>query len=254
VIPVTAIRTPISQGLIILFGMLCLSCKQKAGTENPHSGDPEQEILVKRREDGTLSSVNQIDEMGIVHGIRVTYYPDGKTVYSKLTLNHGIKHGPFIRYYRNGQIFEHSAYRDGKKHGPARKYYKNGSLLAEFAYDNGILLPGLKEYHRDGTLVTDYPEILFRVEDHLADRNRVDLHMYPMPDRPGIKYYVKQSSNGQESRVYLISENGSASMQFYVSPGDTLHKKVEIIAEIPTELGNTMVRELGYDLTVAHPH
>ena len=56
-----------------------------------------------------------MDEQGIVHGLRVTWYSDGKIVYSKLTLNHGIKNGPYIRYYKNGQIFEHTQYREGKE-------------------------------------------------------------------------------------------------------------------------------------------
>ena len=174
-IPVITIRLNVSHGLIILLSLICLSCQHDSGSENTHPSDPQQDILAKRRTDGTLSSVNQIDEMGIVHGLRVTYYSDGKTVYSKLTLNHGIKNGPFIRYYKNGQIFEHTGYKDGKKHRLTRKYYKNGSLMAEYKYSNGIILPGLKEYHEDGTLVSGYPEILFQVEDHLEARNRLDL-------------------------------------------------------------------------------
>ena len=57
-----------------------------------------------------------------------------------------------------------------------------------------------------------------------------------------------------ESRIYLIYENGSALTQHYVKPGNTLQKKVEIIAEIPTELGNIMIRDLRYDLTVSNLH
>ena len=130
--------------MIIIQCLTCLSCNQDRGSEATLSGDPEKEVIIKRRDDGTLSSVNQVVEDGIVHGIRVTYYSDGKTVYSKLTFNYGIRNGSSIRYYRNGQIFEHTTYRDGKKHGPARKYYKNGDLTAEYEYENGIIMPGLK--------------------------------------------------------------------------------------------------------------
>jgi len=69
---------------------------------------------------------------------------------------------------------------------------------------------------------------------------------------PGIKYYTVQREPGRESRIYLISEDGSALTQHYVRPGDTLHKKIEIIAEIPTELGNVMVRYYSYDLSVSN--
>ena len=243
-----------SHWIILFFLILGMSCKKGPDKEETTAEDPQQHIIIKRRDDGTLSSVNQIDDMGIVHGIRVTYYPDGKTVFSRLTLEHGIKNGPFIRYYKNGQIFEHTGYKDGKKHGLTRKYYKNGCLLAEFEYRNGNILPGLKEYRMDGTLVTDYPEICFEMEDHLKDRNRVDLRIYSDPKISGIKYYLKQEESEHESRIYLISENGSALIQRYVKPGNTLHQKIEIIAEIPTELGNVLVKDLSHDLTVNNPY
>ena len=67
----------------------------------------------------------------------------------------------------------------------------------------------------------------------------------------GIKYYLLGEENGKTTRVYLISENSSASMQFYLEPGDTLRRTVEILAEIPTELGNIMAKKLTYKLLVA---
>jgi hypothetical protein len=116
------------------------------------------------------------------------------------------------------------------------------------------VLPGLKEYDLEANLIRSYPEILFQEVDHLDARNRVDLRIYSVPRYPGIKYYLKQTSDGQEERIYLISENGSASIQHYVKPGDTLQKKVEIIVEIPTQLGNIMVKNLSYDVRVNNSH
>lgn len=240
--------------LVILYCLMNISCKPHHGSGQNQSNDPEQNLLIKKRDDGTLSSVNQIDAMGIVHGLRVTYYPDGKTVYSKLTLEHGIKNGPFVRFYKNGQVYEYTGYKDGKKHGHTRKYYKDGSLLAEFEYREGIRLPGLKEYHEDGTLVSEYPEILFEQEDHLQERNRLDLRIYSSPAISGIKYYLKQGNTENESRIYLISEKGSALIQHFVKPGDLLSKRIEIIAEIPTELGNVLVKHLSYNLRISNPY
>lgn len=200
-----SVRINAAYWMIIMAYFMCLSCNRDTGSEPAHSGDTEKEVIIKRRNDGTLSSVNQVVENGVVHGLRVTYYSDGKTVHSKLTFNYGIRNGPSIRYYRNGQIFEHTTYRDGKKHGLTRKYYKNGNVMAEFYHEEGNALPGLKK-----------------------------------------------RENGQESRIYLISENGSAMTQYYVKPGNTIHEKIEIIAEIPTELGNIMVRDLSYDLVVSN--
>ena len=39
-------------------------------------------------------------------------------------------------------------------------------------------------------------------------------------------------------------ENGKASLQYFVKPGDMLNKKIEIIAEIPTYFGNIMAKRL----------
>lgn len=211
------------------------------------------EVVIRKRADGTVSSVNQVDESGMVDGIRVTFYGDGKTTYSRTTFSHGIKQGPAVRYYRNGQVFEHSGYQDGKKQGPARKFYMNGTLMAEYTYDQGIVQPGLEEFDRQGVLIDDYPEIKFREFDHLASRNRIDLEMYCTRKGIGVKYYRRITDMGNQSRVYLISEKGSAMLQFYVKPGETINENIEITAEIPTELGNILVKNLSYKLIVSNP-
>jgi hypothetical protein len=210
------------------------------------------EVVVKKRDNGTISSINQVDELNRVHGTRVTYYSDGKTVYSRTTFNHGIKNGPAIRYYRNGQVFEHSNYLDGKHHGPARKYYMNGALTASYAYDHGMVLPGLKEYLRDGTLIISYPEIRFREEDQLDTHNRIDLIISCTQKSIGVKYYLLESTESINDRIYLISENGSASLQYYVKPGESIDREIRIAAEIPTELGNVYVRLLSYHLMASN--
>jgi hypothetical protein len=241
-----------SLGVLILLACLLggslSSCSRSADRKEDASNDPE--LVYKRRDDGTISSANQVDEMGIVHGIRVTYFRDGKTVSSKRSFNHGFKQGPSVKYYKNGQVFEHSSYENGERHGPHRKYYKSGELLAEYNYENGHALPGLKEYELDGTLLTSYPEVEFREIDHLASRSRIDLELSCTRTKGKMKYFVLEQEEGMTSRVYLITENGSATMQFYVKPGETLDMKVDILAEIPTDLGNILVLELSYQLSV----
>jgi hypothetical protein len=39
-------------------------------------------------------------------------------------------------------------------------------------------------------------------------------------------------------------------MQFYVKPGETMNKRVEILAEIPTALGNVLAKQLSYQLKI----
>jgi hypothetical protein len=65
-----------------------------------------------------------------------------------------------------------------------------------------------------------------------------------------MKYFLLTEENGERNRVYLITENGTATMHFYVSPGESLNKDIDILAEIPTDLGNILVLELSYQLHV----
>ena len=63
-----------------------------------------------------------------------------------------------------------------------------------------------------------------------------------------MKYFLLQEEHGETSRVYLITEHGTATTQFFVQPGETLDRKLDFIAEIPTDLGNILVLELSYHL------
>ncbi len=243
-------RIPIISPLVAAHMFLCISCSQSELNRDYVLKGDGMEIIVKRRDDGTLSSVNQVDSGGVVHGTRVTYYPDGKTIYSKLTFEHGKKHGPCIWYYKNGQVFKHGTYKDGKKHGPTRKFYKNGNLQAEFNCEDNIVLPGLKEYEMDGTLITDYPKIYFSEIDMLASKNRIDLEISCTTKRSGIRYFILEGQGRSQTRIYLITENGVASLQYYVNPGEILNKSIQILAEIPTKHGNILSLKYSYPLIV----
>lgn len=238
---------------LLLFLMLSSSfaCFHSSDAKDETASDDKPEVIVKRRDDGTISSVNQVVDGRIVHGIRASYYRDGKTLYSKQTFNYGVKHGPATWYYKNGQVFKKSNFQDGKRQGLTRVYYKNGDLLAEFESDKGNVSPGLKEYDRDGNLITSYPGIEFREIDHLTTNNRVDLEVSCTKRKSGIKFYILNEENGLTSRVYLITENDRALLQYYVKPGASLQKKVYILAEIPTELGNILVKRYTYELNIA---
>lgn len=238
--------------LFLLAPAIVFSCTQATGPKEDDSEIKEMETLVKRRADGSISSVNQVDEEGKVHGIRATYYGDGVTLYSKQTFEHGIKNGPAIWYYTNGQVFKQSNFKEGKRQGLTRVYFRDGGLCAEYESDRGIVMPGLKEFNRDGTPVTIYPGVEFREIDYLATKNRIDLEISCTKKRSGVKFYLLNEENGTSERVYLITENDRAEMQFYLKPGEVLNRKIEIIAEIPTELGNVLAKKYSYQLSVSN--
>ncbi len=236
--------------LLILMMLTAFSCQRSTPRAESPVRENRDTLVLMKRDDGTISSVNQVDESGKVHGIRITYYQDGKTVYSKHSFQHGIKQGPAIFYYTNGQVFKHTNFENGKRQGLTKVYYRDGSLAAEFESEQGLVLPGLKEYDRNGTLLTEYPGVEFREIDHLASRDRVDLEISCTKRRSGVKFYKLNEENGDISRIYLITKNDRALLQYYVKPGEALREQINILAEIPTELGNVMVKKYTYALEV----
>jgi hypothetical protein len=237
--------------LLLLLSVI-FSCSQSPDTKEDVAGENKPETVVKRRGDGTISSVNQVNDNNRVHGMRATYYEDGQTLYSKQTFSHGKKQGPATWYYKSGQVFKQTNFEEGKRHGLTRIYYKDGKLSAEFESKHGNVLPGLKEYNEDGTLVTSYPDVQFRELDFLTSKNRLDLEIYCTKKRSGAKFFILHEKDGETSRVYLITEHDSALLQYYVNPGESLSKKVDILAEIPTELGNILAKKYSYHLSVSN--
>jgi hypothetical protein len=236
--------------LLIMMLLTACSCQRSSREEGAAVGEDRDSLVFRKRDDGTISSVNQVDEEGKVNGIRVTYYQDGRTVYSKQSFQHGIKQGPAAFFYTNGQLFKQTNFKDGKRQGLTRVYYRDGGLAAEFESDQGLVLPGLKEYDRSGRLLTDYPGVEFREIDHLASLNRVDLEISCTKRHSGVKFYKLNFENGDTTRVYLITENDRALLQYYVKPGEELHEQIDVLAEIPTELGNILVKKYSYLLEV----
>jgi len=125
-------------------------------TESSSQEVEDQPKMVKKyREDGTLSSLSPVDEEGMVHGVRVNLYEDGVTVHSKVTYEHGRKHGPAMWFFKNGRIYEHTTYYQNRRHGPTKRYYETGELYEETEYDSGEELPGKKRYTKEGKLIED---------------------------------------------------------------------------------------------------
>jgi antitoxin component YwqK of YwqJK toxin-antitoxin module len=130
----------------------CGSGDQKTASDQ----DKDSPSLIRsRRDDGTLSSVSPVDKNGYVHGIRVNYYEDGRTVHSKVTYEHGRKHGPAQWYYKSGKLFEHTEFYYGRRNGVTRRYYESGALMEEVTYEKGKEMPGKKRYDKNGQPIPD---------------------------------------------------------------------------------------------------
>ena len=140
--------------LIIFLAFLMVSCSP-GKKENDQAADEDAPQLVKkRREDGTLSSMNPVDEDGYVHGVKVNFYEDGVTVHSKITYEHGRKHGPAIWFFKSGKIYEHTTFYQNRRNGLTKRYYETGELYEEIQYEAGEELPGKKRYDKAGELIS----------------------------------------------------------------------------------------------------
>ena len=139
--------------LILSLSILFVSCNQgKKPGDQADDGDTPK-IVKKRREDGTLSSLNPVDEEGYIHGVKVNFYEDGITLHSKITYEHGRKHGPAIWFFKSGKIYEHTTYNQNKKNGLTKRYYETGELYEETYFEAGEELPGKKTYDKKGKLI-----------------------------------------------------------------------------------------------------
>ncbi len=141
--------------MIVFLASGMVGCGSGKGESGKTKEEEKPSLVKKRRDDGTLSSVNPVDDKGYVHGVKVNYYEDGKTVHSKITYEHGRKQGPAIWYFKNGQIHEHTSYHFGRKQGLTKKYYENGQLFEELTYEQGEVLPGKKTYDKKGNLISE---------------------------------------------------------------------------------------------------
>ena len=133
--------------LLLMVGLISCGTDKK---KERNSQEESPSMVKKYRDDGTLNSINPVDEEGYVDGVKINFYEDGKTIHSRITYDHGRKHGPALWYYKNGQVHEHTAYYFGRKQGLTKKYYPTGELMEELTYEQGEVQPGAKKYNKQG--------------------------------------------------------------------------------------------------------
>ena len=140
--------------LILSLSILMVNCNQSQENREQPSDENTPKVVKKRREDGTLSSMNPVDEDGYVHGVKVNFYEDGLTVHSKITYEHGRKHGPAIWFFKSGKIYEHTEFYQNRRNGITKRYYETGELYEEVNYEAGEELPGKQRYNKEGELIS----------------------------------------------------------------------------------------------------
>ena len=89
------------------------------------------------------------------HGPWVSYYDNGQ-LWSKGTFKDGKKNGHWVHYHDNGQLMEQGIFSDDKTQGPWVQYHKNGQLHAKGTFKDGKLDGPWVWYLGDGTVFPEF--------------------------------------------------------------------------------------------------
>ena len=67
------------------------------------------------------------------------------------SFRNGKKHGPYVQYHNNGQLWSKGDYKDGKAVGPWVGYWENGQISTKETYKDGKRDGPWVSYNKDGT-------------------------------------------------------------------------------------------------------
>ena len=102
-----------------------------------------------------------MDDLVITNGLYYKKYTDvpftgNTTGKSQGSFRNGKKHGPWVSYHDNGQVFSQGTYKNDKEDGPWVVYYKNGQLLSKGTLKDGKMDGPWVGYNDDGTVWEKY--------------------------------------------------------------------------------------------------
>lgn len=204
------------------------------------------------RKDGTLESLITF-ENNRKHGPAVSYYPDGKTIKTKMNYVNGYKQGVAIWYYPDGEVYRETPYVDGRINGIRKTYYNSGVLQAEIPYQNGQPGMGLKEYNQDGNQKSYDAKILIREIDRISMDKTFTLVISLSNQSRSVKFYQGKLTNGtfwNDQLAPIPTENGVGKLQFYISKGTFKMETLNIVAKDGTSLDHDHILQKEYHLAV----
>ena len=92
-----------------------------------------------------------------VHGVRKTFYPDGK-VQVESTYKNGEANGPTRSFDPQGRLTREELRKNGKRHGTVRDFWPDtGKVKREIHYKMGSVIGVTKDYYADGRLKRELP-------------------------------------------------------------------------------------------------
>jgi hypothetical protein len=240
---------------LFLFTFIFISGCDSGQTSRIIDVDPEQirDTTIKDGEqsiyydDGKLKYLVEFKN-GKANGRVRQFYGDGK-LYMKAVFKDGHRHGKCTYFFKNGKAYSVSNYVNGSKEGIETKYYEDGKILSENTYKQDKVQPGLKEYKKDGTLIKNDVKILISEVDHSALEGKYFLRVSLSNPRIAANFYSRAASE-QVPRQKLKKSGNTGIIEFNLSPGDFIMKKLIIDAEYKTSKGNAMRLQRTYNVAI----
>jgi antitoxin component YwqK of YwqJK toxin-antitoxin module len=194
-----------------------------------------------------LSEVNYSNN--VLQGQATNYYAKTGKINSTFFYENGIKEGDETWFYESGKPYRVSPYKKGKIEGIQKHYYEDGKLQAEVSYKNGYAGTDLREYKPDGSLIKDYPTIVIQKEDHVKNANKIILLISLSNNSSNVKFLKGTLLDGKylhENMLTLARQDGTAKIDFNVTPGTYIKKDIWITASYKTPMGNPYVISRQY--------
>ncbi|HYC85285.1 MAG TPA: hypothetical protein VEB86_08690 [Chryseosolibacter sp.] len=213
---------------------------------------------------------------GKLNGLHKYYYPDG-SLYMEVNFKDSIPDGATRQYFKNGQVFEETWYIEGVRHGTSRRFYEDGKPSMETPYDSGRIhgiqrkfrkdgtkayeapyhfdnpCVGLKEYYLNGQPVANRPQIIIKPKDELWREFRYTLEI-GLSEKAKVEFFKGELTDGRyigkQAEKLFVDRQGRASIVYNLAPGDFVMEKINIIAKIRTDLGNSYITQIPYTVAI----
>jgi|LGVE01.1.fsa_nt_gb antitoxin component YwqK of YwqJK toxin-antitoxin module len=180
---------------------------------------------------------------GKLSGIQEVYNKKGE-LQNTMTYVNGRKEGESIIYYDDGIKYRVTPYVNNKISGERVKYRNNGNLWSTQDYLNGLPKNNLKEFTDSGKLKST-PEFIVVHKNNLHIDGTYEVKLSVKGNYKRIEYFEGLLIDGKyfdKSEVTKISnqKKNKANITIYVSPGDYVNRKYNLIAQVTT-LGNNHI-------------
>jgi antitoxin component YwqK of YwqJK toxin-antitoxin module len=88
-------------------------------------------------------------------GVLYSFYPSTTDTLASASYLHGKEHGPWVKYYPDGTLYEQRSFENGKKTGVLETWWANGTKQTQFTFLNDEYEGTCREWSIDGLLVKE---------------------------------------------------------------------------------------------------